>query len=286
MATKKTERHRRKRIAYRSETTREQLEAIEQREARTPERPASLPLHGITVADNVFQWRSPGENARAREDHVRQLQRVLVANRNVPLDPLVVTAIGNKFYLVDGHHRLQAYEELRWSNPIPVKYFEGNVKQAYVEGFHRNARDKLALTNRDKMEAAWKLTKLGGMKQRAISEQTSVSLRRVSDMHKIWKEQGERARGLSWREALRKEDQEYEGFPLEEKAQKLAKQLAKNCGGKLYVEADVTARALEIIDNRLPEALVREWPDQARGVVEDMDKAEDEFQEELKTPSF
>ncbi len=227
----------------RSEVTEAYLLKIEKIKKRRADRPKTLPLKDIQIADRVFQWRNLDENIMASVNHLKDLVRVLEAT-NKPLDPIVVTPIGSKFYLLEGHHRLQAYREARWRKPIPVRYFEGSVKEAQDKALVLNFKDKLRMTRAEKFDAAFRLVKQGEKTYEQIKDITTVSVR------------GEDTRNrLDW---------------LEEKAQKLAGQIVKNVGQELVRDADITARALEIIDEDLPTALIYAWLDRAQEVLLDV----------------
>lgn len=77
-------------------------------EKRRTDRPRALTFRNIHVADRVFQWRIREDNLAADIAHIRELARTIKDKRK-PLDPLLVTAIGQRFFVVDGHHRLEAY---------------------------------------------------------------------------------------------------------------------------------------------------------------------------------
>ena len=82
-------------------------------ETRRTDRPRALTFRNIHVADRVFQWRIREDNLAADIAHIRELARTIMDKRK-PLDPLLVTAIGQRFYVVDGHHRLEAYRLAKW----------------------------------------------------------------------------------------------------------------------------------------------------------------------------
>jgi hypothetical protein len=48
--------------------------------------------------------------------------------------------------VIDGHHRLAAYEAADWEDPIPVKMFEGSLEQARIAALEGNHEDKLPMT--------------------------------------------------------------------------------------------------------------------------------------------
>ncbi len=274
MAKNKHIRRRRRRRAHHSDVTYKALETIEQTARRTMSRPRTLPLAKIMVADQVFQWRLTDENLIERERHTRVLRKAVErgGRSHKALAPLVVTAVGDKFYLIDGHHRLEAYEKERWPHEVPVIYFEGRLRDACVEGLRRNVKDKLPMTLSDKREAAWRLVKMGGYTQTQIHSMTGHSVRSISTMYGVWKAKRGEVRQLTWKTVLANnyDDGKMSGGDwFEEKAQKLAKQIHKNVGPGFVRDTDVTARALEIISANLPEGLIREWLQQARDIVEE-----------------
>jgi len=258
-----------------SAITEADLLKIEKTEKRRMDRPKGLPLRGIHLAENVFQWRNRNENIVQSENHLIELVRVIRSTRK-PLDPIVVTAVGKKFYLVEGHHRILAYRNIRWDVPVPVKYFEGTVSEAQDEALRLNIKDKLRMTRAEKFDAAFRLVKRETQTYAAIKEATTVSLRTINTMAKVLREYPEAAKHTSWRSALwsytrrlkiADDDNDREIDWREEKAQKLAQQLIKNVGVGFVRDTDITARALEIIDEALPGALVSEWIDIAQEIL-------------------
>jgi hypothetical protein len=188
-------------IRLTSEITLEELLAAEQTQQRITQRPQQLRMQLINVADQVFQWRQLDLNLAEDERHSRELARVLT-DRKQPLDPILVTLVGNRAFVVDGHHRLDAYRAAEWKRSIPVEYFEGTVEEAREEALRRNIENKLPMTRDDKFEAAWRLLKGDSKRtQAAIIELTTVSRRTISTMAAIWREHRERCIDLPWRRA-------------------------------------------------------------------------------------
>ena len=93
----------------------EQLAKRARTEKRREDRPLTLRFKDIHVADQVFQWRIREDNLAADIAHIRELART-IRDKWKPLDPLLVTPIGQRFYVVDGHHRLEAYRLARWGS--------------------------------------------------------------------------------------------------------------------------------------------------------------------------
>ena len=258
----------------RSKVTYEQLAKAEQKETRPTKRPKSVHVGELCVADRVFQWRLPKQNWFEEERHTRELVRVLSEHKK-PLDPILVAVVGSKLYVVDGHHRVDAYHTVKWNRPVPVQYFEGTLKEARVEAFKQNSKNKLPMTPDDKYEGAWKLVKEGEDTQVEIAAVTTASVRTIATMMKVLRDHGDKAVGLSWKKARRLHYRDAEEDPDDwdqRKAQQLAKQLLRNVGSTFVARPDITARALEIISPGMPSALINEWLPIAREVLESIDE--------------
>ena len=278
-ARRATPRRRLKRI-----TTSITLEELEQRaatEPRTNKRPQSLPLKEIHVAPLVFQWRLMNEEIVADEHHVLELARIITSKKPPkPLDPILVTPVGSRFFVIDGHHRLDAYHTAKWKGPIPVCYLEAPLKRAQLEGLKRNIKNQLPMTKTSKSEAAWRLL-VDGFRDPAkqltwvtIVDATTVDRSTVARMSRVLHRRGEEAAKETWADARRLDrDKSAEEHPegpdryweewREKKARKLADHLAK--GPSLTEDPEITARALQMVSDALPGALVSQWPDEAIG---------------------
>jgi hypothetical protein len=118
----------------------------------------NLARESIASAAKVFQWRLPNENEGARDDHIQTLANA-IRDTGKPLAPILVFTVGDAFYVVDGHHRLAAYDTAQWRKAIPATVFEGTLEGASDAGRAGNIRDKLPMSRNDKREAAWTLCK-------------------------------------------------------------------------------------------------------------------------------
>ncbi len=182
-----------------SEVTLEALEVIERAEEHTQAKPEALDLQDIHVADLAFQWR---EDRSQAHDHIRDLAASLQAQEE-PLEPILVIPVGSRFFVVDGHHRLETYHAVGWDRPVPVKVFDGSVREAWVAGLEQNNKSKLSLSREDKYEAAWRLTKIqksdGGyaFSKTKTRQLTSVSDGTISTMRRLWEKHGEEVRDQS-----------------------------------------------------------------------------------------
>jgi ParB-like chromosome segregation protein Spo0J len=257
-----------------SEITLETLQQIEATEERTTNRPSHLKVKNIHVADQVFQPRSMEGNIAESLDHIEELARVL-RTQGRPLDPILVTPVGKRFFVVDGHHRLSAYRAEKWSEAIPVEVLDAPFKEARETAIALNIKNKLPMTKNDKYELAWDLVKSGDYSKSKIMEMTTVADGTVANMRRTLRslEESEAySENMSWRQARRHQSaadkQDYDEW-VDQAAKKLADQIIKNVGVKFVKRPDVLARALETISISLPTALVREWFEVAYALIEE-----------------
>lgn len=237
--------------------------------------PSGLYLKDIHVAPLVFQWRLANEDILATEQHIRELARVIQSKTPMkPLDPILVIGVGERFFVVEGHHRLDAYHTAGWKGRVPVQYFEGSLEAAQIEALKRNIKNQLPVTGAAKREAAWRLMvkRYRGSKVtwQGIADLTTVHRSTVIRMDRMLKKRGDEVAEMTWIEALQAARKtEAEEHPdgeetfwddwRERKARKLAGYLVK--GPSLLDGGDgITARALEMVSGALPAALVAEWP--------------------------
>jgi hypothetical protein len=256
--------------------TTEQLQAeIDQapKAQGTPRR--DVARNTIHIAEKVFQWR--GDHRRdqwTRENHIHTLAKA-IRDGEKPLDHLLVLQVGEQFYVIDGHHRLAAYDTAGWTKGIPVEVFAGTLADARVRALSSNSKDKLPMTTQAKSEAAWRITKedLGSLKAAQVVELTGVSLRSVRFMRKVWRELNEREginretlADLTWTKARDlwegkevESDFDQEGWK-EKKAQEIVELIRRtNVAAGLLQNAEVTALALQRLSEGLPGALIEMW---------------------------
>lgn len=244
---------------------------IELNAPRNQARPGALPLGELKLAPEVFQHRREASIPVAAYDHVAALARSLKVMKE-PLAKVLVVAVGNDFYVVDGHHRVAAYELAQWKAAIPVECFNGGVLDARDAALTENIKGKLPMTLSDKQEAAWGYTVEGRHSKQRVHELTTVSDGTLATMRRVFKDHP-KYRELTWAQAKRDakptpEEADAEDW-REAAAVKLVQQLLKNTGGKFMKYPDVLAMALEMINPELPRALVSEWPEQAEEVTKE-----------------
>lgn len=158
-----------------------------------------LPLGRIFLATAVFQPRLlNGWELSRSADHVDNLLEAIKSSPHHTLDPIVVWWSGKCFRVIDGHHRLEAYRraakqpKLRVAG-IPVIVFEGTLERAIAEAIKGNAKDKLAMTREDKLNAAWRMSIDGGVSRKDVWKYTGASTgsvsamrRKISELQKIY----------------------------------------------------------------------------------------------------
>lgn len=227
----------------------------------------------IRVAEHVFQWRLPGRDEAARTEHILDMAKSL-RDTGGPLEAILVFPVGTVFYVVDGHHRLAAYDTARWDRPIPAVAFQGTFDDARIRALTANSRNKLAMSRTEKSEAAWRLVREFGHSRTVpqVVEATGVSARTIFSMRKMLAQLHERAGqigeelpdDLSWMTAQSMLSGRGDNFDsaawLEAEAQKMVDRLRKaNLGPNLTKQPEITARALRMISDNLPRALIEEW---------------------------
>jgi hypothetical protein len=126
--------------------------------------PETLDLADIKESEEVFQQRgnsltfAPGYS----EDHIRYLCKCLGSGEK--LDPVSIIAFGSHWYLVDGHHRLEAYRRRGIATSIPVRALksdlrgEERISWAVEQSVSENRKNRLNLSNSDRLDAAWRGT--------------------------------------------------------------------------------------------------------------------------------
>jgi ParB-like nuclease domain len=281
--------------ALRSDVTYEDLLWLQRtaKPSKAPDEPR-VPIKSLVVAEKAFQWRGEHSDLQGEERHMRELMRALELDRK--LQPIVVSGLSKKLYVVDGHHRLAAYAAMG-KTEVPVVYFKGTVEEAFLKSLDLNIRDKLPITRQDKYEAAFRLVKhkmryKHSMTWDEIADRAVVSGRLVYKMQATLRDHPE-AREWSWAETLGKVvnvNQDYQPGSEEfrdEHARKMADQIMSKVRMNLTANPDITARALAMISEELPRALIEEWQEEVREVlIEEARDANSEEAEEALRNAF
>lgn len=224
----------------------------------------------IKVAEKVFQWRVLGRNRIPSDDHILELAQAIQRGEQMP--PILVFPVGQDYYVMDGHHRLAAYDMAKWAKPIPTKVFTGSLRQAERAALRANSKNKLPFQRDDRTAAAWRLVRQKDPEDsiRSIMADAGVSHGTVNNMRDVLKKleaagyTPEEIRASSWNRARQvangtPENQEHEDW-IEAEAQKLVEAILNaKLGARLLKYTDITALALAKLSPDLPDALMAEW---------------------------
>ena len=239
------------------------LERFDIETEKVHQTPQTLRLGDIKRAEAVFQARA----GALSEPHLNELRQAL---RSTPtLEPVTVWRCGPYAFLIDGHHRYEAYRrraaELGTEIDVPVYWFKGTAKEAAVEAGKANSRAKLPLRQEEKSNHAWRMVVAGGFKNREVMAAASVSKRNVTNMRnaKVKCEAEGIDTGGSWGYVsgrLRGQmNREWDEDQVEMRAAKMANSLTRHMGKHLFLSAEITARALDIVFGRRSHEIIEEW---------------------------
>lgn len=160
-----------------------------------------------------------------------------------------------------------------------MQHFEGSLDDAAREAILRNARNHLAMTHAEKMEAAWQMVLLAKHTKREIAEAAGIGERSVATMRSTLGELRNRhvvQCWETWAEAKRslkgEERRDFDEEAKEAMAREWAIRLGKTFGRRGHRQAEVLARALELYSKDLPRGLIEYWADIAREAVADLDE--------------
>ncbi len=251
------------------------------------EDPTELPLKQIRMAQSVFQPRDFSEaGVSYSEDHIRVLLEALSSNPQGKLDPLLVWWSGKSWRVIDGHHRLLAYDRWNKQRPntlgdIPVKVFKGSLEEAMLEAARQNSKDKLPMSKTEKLNRAWKFTHSGIGSKKTISEACKVSAQTVANMRrkleeiKAWSPQHWEAwcTSSTWEKAKKfgQEEREVNDGWKEKLAKQWTDRLGVAFGTKFARQPEIAAMALELYSEKLVESLCDEWHDIFKERIEQLE---------------
>lgn len=248
-----------------------ELEALDDGTTAPDSVPDRLPIIDIELKTALFQPRGLDER------HIQELKRSLKASGD--LDPVTVIYLGGKTILLDGHHRVAAYEITDGKTSVPVSFFQGTLKEAVLEAGKANSKAKLPMTSAQRQDYAWRLVLLGeGFSKKQIKEASGVSDGQVANMRRVKRKLGNIAFETSnwWAAWKAYKDQdgnntsEYDDEWIEAQANEYADRLSKEFGTKLANNVTIAARALEIHFGRRISDLAYE--------LQDFTEDDDEFE--------
>jgi len=119
-------------------------------------------------------------------DHVKALAGRI---RNIgALDPVLLWQGKGGFVLLDGAHRVEAYQKAGWTDPIPARIAHCDRRTALLLAVQANSKITLAMSNADRSNLAWRLVReldrAGAylFTKRQIIDNTGVSKGTVDNM--------------------------------------------------------------------------------------------------------
>jgi len=237
------------------------LEARASREARPESLPDRLALSAIKALPELFQ---PRGGKGIDERHISELVRAIITHGD--LEPVLVIWIGAEAYLIDGHHRVAAHRLAKVTATVPVRHFNGTVKEAVLEAGRANSQAKLPMDTQSRMNFAWRLVCMGGYSKKETVAASGVADRQVAVMRAAKKKLGDEVlKYPGWRLAQRAangndltsmDGDEMEAW-LDAQAQTYADRLSKAFGNKLSTNPELAARALDIHFGRKLKEVVR-----------------------------
>jgi hypothetical protein len=256
--------------------------------------PTLLNPSEMNTMESVFQPRSLDGRRAEDAGHIRNLMSVVQrdmgkgnAGKPTFLSPILVWWSGQNWYVIDGHHMRQAYEASGLEQvPVPVECFSGTIEDAIAESIRRNSKDQLVMRKDDKLRAAWRLVLTNeSMSISQVVGAASVASRSVSNMRKAKRtllEQGmtkDDLLNLSWGQAKalsegRKLENQFDDADekLQRMAEAMCKTLVKHIGERVITQPDVLAKALLMLEQRLPGWLMEspDWRDITLEIAEAM----------------
>src|SRR5262249_48880985 len=206
-------------------------------------------------------------------DYVKTLERRIGIVGE--LDPPVVIKIDGRWICVDGHHRIAAYNRAGWRDPIKCVWFGETVREAVDASMRLNSKERVNVTQNDRLEMAWQLVLVGKHSKAEIVKLCSVAdgtvgrMRRVMNLYDDKNEVGAKQFRKRFKEPLNETSWSFAKLAYagiepkeideEERAVKLARTINSRLTNLLSRDPRVTARALEIYNPKLPRALMGVW---------------------------
>lgn len=242
--------------------------------------PTGLPLNSIRLRPNLFQHRDPNEHeGRA---HVRKLAEAIGRSKSRTLEPMTVWWDGRGWTGIDGHHRHSAYRlaAVEANHIVPVDVFEGSLGEAMAQAAAANSKNKRSMTTAEKAQAAWRMVVMDQSLSKAdVADAAGISQSTVANMRRVHGQLCAEAtagaddidarvtsdhRDIRWADAKRlvdgREAQDMEWQAADEKAAvAMALAIRKAIGDRGSKKLHVLARALELYDSRLEDALMDYW---------------------------
>lgn len=248
------------------------------------EHPRYLERRQISRMVSVFQPRTLDGRLAEDEIHLKELQDA-IGDPEKPklLDAITVWWGGDRYYVIDGHHRLIAYERIGFKGGIPVEVFEGTLDEAMARSAALNSKNRLPMRQEDKLNHAWKLVLVSSLSKRKIVEACAVSNGSVGHMRsvktRLLMDPAKTLQDLyemTWMQARMDAAGKLTDTPidpdaaLKKRAERYAKSLAQAVKDRPFVDPEGFALAMRMLDARLPSMLMQTeaWGDAFRETVD------------------
>jgi hypothetical protein len=223
-------------------------------------RPAGMQNSAHAVLKDIQPMRELFQPREEYESHVKDLMDALKVHGE--LDPILVGHTGKRTVLIEGHHRHTAYKRSGYlDEPVAVEWFEGSVDEAVCASMMPNTKHKLPMVLQERLNAAWRLIRLGTFSKSRITKVTTVGdgqiarMRRVLKAHRddvIGVEQWSRASKIATGRGTVRTEDEHEAW-LEGLVETYQEKVRRAVGNKLASNPDMMARVLaRYCGNNLP----------------------------------
>ncbi|MGV8865060.1 MAG: ParB/RepB/Spo0J family partition protein, partial [Pseudomonas sp.] len=235
------------------EPTRLLLDLEREWQPPTTPRLERVPVDLLEVVPALFQPRDMSEK------HIEDLKRAIKSIGD--LDAMLVLPVGSRLIIVDGHHRLEAYQRAGTTVAVPISYFEGSPREALFEAGKQNSKAKLPMESRERQDYAWRLVLFDNSSKAEVSGASGVSTSQVANMRKVRSQLGDDAFDYaSWfkARAAAKGSSKSTADDIDQWKQELAGRwadgMAKQFSTRMANHPEVAAMALDMYFGRkLPE---------------------------------
>lgn len=254
--------------------------------------PSKLTIAEIEEEPDLFQPRfHAGAEARS-VSHIDALFKALSQAGAGDLGALTVWWSGDRYVLIDGHHRLAACRQYSETArgverggvakiTVHVVCLTGTLNEAIAASLRGNSQDKLAMSQEEKLEGAWRVVCDDGGSKADIARMSGCSTSTVGRMRevrfKLMNDGGMKpghVAGLPWETAMRRVKGDVEGpnygdgAVQEARAQEMAMRLSNTFKDTLTTSPEVAARALHIHSPALVMSLVETWLGSIAGLAD------------------